>query len=122
MPAVIATGFSSRAGADRSGGVTGEMASRVSIAASMVDGAGRLPRRGWKPYLQARRNSNPGLMGARAIASRGRVRGLRGAAGLLLMLALGELLDDLRAERRQVVRLARAHQALVDDDLLVDPL
>src|SRR5262249_36916074 len=43
------------------------------------------------------------------------------ARGCHLMLALCELLDDLVAERRQIVRLARGHQALVDHYLLVDP-
>src|SRR5882724_2063950 len=37
------------------------------------------------------------------------------------MLALGELFDDLRAERGQVVGSAAGHQALVSDHLLVDP-
>jgi hypothetical protein len=36
--------------------------------------------------------------------------------------ALGELLDQLRAERGQVVRLARGDEALVDVDLRVDPV
>ena len=43
-------------------------------------------------------------------------------AGNVVVLALAELLDDLGAERRQVVGLARGDQALVDDDLLVDPV
>src|SRR6201995_853992 len=38
-----------------------------------------------------------------------------------LVLALGELLDDLGAERRQVVGIARGDQTLVHHDLLVDP-
>jgi hypothetical protein len=33
---------------------------------------------------------------------------------------LGELLDDRRAERRQVVRAAARHETVVDDDLLVE--
>src|SRR5579872_7182802 len=37
------------------------------------------------------------------------------------MSALGELLDDLVVEARDVVGLAARHDALVDDDLLVDP-
>src|SRR3954471_18699989 len=43
------------------------------------------------------------------------------AAGLLGVPALGDLLDELGAERREIVRVARAHEALVDVDLLVDP-
>jgi hypothetical protein len=35
--------------------------------------------------------------------------------------SLGELLDDLGAEGRQVIRLARRDETLVDDDLPVDP-
>jgi len=38
------------------------------------------------------------------------------------MAAFGELLDDLGAERRQVVRVPGGDEALVDDDLLVDDL
>src|SRR5215212_6862723 len=45
-----------------------------------------------------------------------------GAPGLLFVDALGELLDDLGAERRQVVGVAAGHQALVGHDLLVHPL
>ena len=37
------------------------------------------------------------------------------------MRALRDLLDELRAERRDVVRLPARHDALVDHDLLVDP-
>jgi hypothetical protein len=37
-----------------------------------------------------------------------------------LVLAFGELLHDLGAERRQVVGIAAGHQALVGDDLLID--
>src|SRR5687768_13210020 len=40
---------------------------------------------------------------------------------LLGVLALGDLLDELRAERGQVVGVARGHEAGVDVDLLVDP-
>jgi hypothetical protein len=42
--------------------------------------------------------------------------------GLLLVAALGELLDDLGAERRQVIGLAAGHEPVVHHDLLVDPL
>jgi len=35
---------------------------------------------------------------------------------------LAELLDHLLVERRDVVRLATRDDAVVDDDLLVDPL
>src|SRR4051794_5987344 len=45
-----------------------------------------------------------------------------GAPRLLLVLALGELLDDLGAERRKVVRVAARNQALIGDDLLVEHL
>src|SRR6202042_1758647 len=34
----------------------------------------------------------------------------------------GEQPDDLRIERRNVIRTAARHQTLVDDDLLVDPI
>src|SRR5829696_5666647 len=44
-----------------------------------------------------------------------------GAPGLLGVLALGELLDDLRAEDRQVVGVTARDQALVGDNLLVHP-
>ena len=46
----------------------------------------------------------------------------RPGAGLLAgVLALGDLLDELAAERRQVVRFSARHQALVDVHLLIDP-
>ena len=41
---------------------------------------------------------------------------------LLVVLALGELLDDLGAEGLEIVGLAARHESVVDDDLLVDPL
>src|ERR671916_2020233 len=44
-----------------------------------------------------------------------------GAPGLLGVLALGELLDDLRAKGRQVVGGTARDQALVGDNLLVHP-
>src|SRR5213076_1825281 len=53
------------------------------------------------------------------------LRAARGPrAGLLAHLvgALGELLDHLVVEGGEVVGLAAGHEALVDDDLLVDPL
>ena len=40
---------------------------------------------------------------------------------MLLVTALDELLDDLRAEGRQVVGLAARDEPVVDDDFLVDP-
>src|SRR3954452_13948561 len=43
------------------------------------------------------------------------------ALALARVHALRDLLDQLGAERRDVVGLARGHQALVDVDLLVDP-
>src|SRR3954464_8960063 len=46
----------------------------------------------------------------------------RGAGRRDLVPALCELLDDLRAESLQVVGLAARDQALIDDDLLVDPV
>src|SRR5437764_6840990 len=46
----------------------------------------------------------------------------RGAGRRDLVPALCELLDDLRAEGLQVVGLAARDQALIDDDLLVDPV
>src|SRR3954470_21849568 len=51
-----------------------------------------------------------------------RLRAGADAAGLALVLALAELLDDLRAEGGEVVRVAGGDEALVDDDLLVDPV
>src|SRR5215210_2845850 len=50
-------------------------------------------------------------------------RGGGGAGGLrhVLVPALAELLDRLRAEGGDVVGLAARHEALVDVDLLVDP-
>src|SRR5215210_5264380 len=45
-----------------------------------------------------------------------------GAAGLIRVLALADLLDDLGAERRQVVGVAAGDEALVGDDLLVHPV
>src|ERR687890_1252198 len=50
-----------------------------------------------------------------------RVRAL-GASPLVLVLALGELLDDLGAERRHVVGVAARDESLVDDDFLVYPM
>src|SRR2546423_2664105 len=51
--------------------------------------------------------------------------GTGSARGRLLALplvhSLGELLDHLLVERRDVVRLAAGHEPVVDDDLLVDP-
>src|SRR6187399_709165 len=46
---------------------------------------------------------------------------LAALGGRAVVPAFAELLDDLGAERRQVVGLAARHEALVDDDLLVDP-
>src|SRR3954452_14384391 len=43
------------------------------------------------------------------------------ALALARVHALRDLLDQLGAERRDVVGLARGHEALVDVDLLVDP-
>src|SRR5437764_1356824 len=51
-----------------------------------------------------------------------RLRAGADAAGLRLVLALADLLDDLRAEGGQVVRVAGGDEALVDMDLLVDPV
>src|SRR5687767_1076502 len=46
---------------------------------------------------------------------------LRGCALVVdLMCPLRELLDDLGAERRQIVGIATGDQALIGDDLLVD--
>src|ERR671910_52088 len=45
-----------------------------------------------------------------------------GAPRLLGMLALGDLLDELRAERRQVVRIAARDETLVGNDLFIHPL
>src|SRR5918995_2473762 len=50
-----------------------------------------------------------------------RVRAL-GASPLVLMLALGELLDDLGAERRHVVGVAARDETLVSNNLLVHPI
>src|SRR5207253_8649378 len=50
---------------------------------------------------------------------RGRRLGLR---RLLLVTAFGELLDQLLVERGYVVRLAARDEAVVDVDLLVDPV
>src|SRR5918994_6104005 len=49
-------------------------------------------------------------------------RSRAGALALALVPALGELLDELRAERGQVVGLARGDEAVVDVHLLVDPV
>src|SRR5262249_43083947 len=51
---------------------------------------------------------------------RGRVRVNRPA--LLRVPALGELLDELRVERREVVGLPAGDEPVVDHDLLVHPL
>src|SRR5919206_2941117 len=48
--------------------------------------------------------------------------GVQRLLALLRVLALGELLDHLRVERRDVVRLAARDEALVDVDLLVHPV
>src|SRR5215207_2639655 len=45
-----------------------------------------------------------------------------GTPRLLGVLALGDLLDDLGAERRQVVWVAARDETLVGDDLLIHPL
>src|SRR5687768_13640752 len=60
-------------------------------------------------------------------ALRAGTRGPRGgrcvsARLCLSVLALGDLLDHLVAEGREVVRLAAGHQAVVDVHLLVDPV
>ena len=51
-----------------------------------------------------------------------RARAAPRRCGASCVAALGELLDDLGAEGRQVVGVAAGHEALVDDDLLVDPV
>ncbi len=48
--------------------------------------------------------------------------GVHGRGVALLVAALAELLDHLLVERRDVVRLAARDDAVVDDDLLVDPV
>ena len=63
-----------------------------------------------------RSSAAPSGLRSRSGAVRGR------ACGSDLVLALGELFDDLRAERREVVRVAARHQALVDDYFLVHDL
>ena len=45
---------------------------------------------------------------------------LRSLRGLLLVAAFGELLDQLLVERWNVVGLATGHEAVFDDDLLLD--
>src|SRR2546423_4961782 len=55
-------------------------------------------------------------------ARRAQGRSAGDAASPALVDALGKLLDDLRLEGLEVVRLAAGDQALVDMDLLVDPL
>jgi hypothetical protein len=47
--------------------------------------------------------------------------GAHGPGALTFVATLGELLDDLGAERRQIVGLAARYETLVHDDLLVDP-
>src|SRR4051812_19646089 len=61
--------------------------------------------------------SRPGGAPARSLRRSRRARRLRH----VLVLALAELLDRLRAEGGDVVGLAARHEALVDVDLLVDP-
>src|SRR5438477_11872867 len=53
--------------------------------------------------------------------ARQHLRGLQRPLALLRVLALGELLEHLRVERRDVVRLSARHEPLLHDDLLVDP-
>src|SRR5829696_6115018 len=45
-----------------------------------------------------------------------------GALPLVLVLAFGELLDDLGAERRQVVGVTTRDESLVCNDLLIHPI
>jgi hypothetical protein len=45
-----------------------------------------------------------------------------GLLGGLGVTALGELLDDLGVERRQVVRLAAGDEAVLDHDFLIGPV
>src|SRR3954465_10418303 len=121
---VMETGFSSLTAALSwvgPKGAGGKVASRVSIAASVVVGCRTPP----VPALQGRISAFPRVQTFQpsltpAHDSRAHARASRGAR-LRGVLALGDLLDDLRAEGGQIVRLARARQALVDVDLLVDP-
>src|SRR4051794_33787677 len=59
---------------------------------------------------------------ASSATRRARLRRRAGQLLQLVVLTLGELLDDLRAERGQVVRLTRADEAAIHVYLLVDPV
>src|SRR5438270_13957208 len=94
-------------------------------AAISSDRRSPVPRSSWLSlmcsYWRARLVPFWTPRGGMAISSAlGRRRG-RASADVLLVLALGELLDQLGAERRQVVRLTARDEAVVDYDFLVDP-
>ena len=85
---------------------------RAGPAASPRRRRRRGRRRGRGPRRRARARH--------AAIMRARRGGRAGAPSQRSRATLGELLDDRRAERVEVVRVAAGDQALVDDDLLVD--
>src|SRR5439155_25097923 len=65
-------------------------------------------------------NRSPGAaVPLRALPTRGELRAL---AGLGLVPALGELLEELRVERREVIGLPTRDEAVVHDDLAIHPV
>ena len=104
----------------------------LGAMALAVMGAGLrrgLPTEVWEGFAAGRmRSPAPGggtvvrdvPLDERASARRAAPPG--GSGRLLGVTALGELLDDLRAERRQVVRVAARDEPVVDGDLLVHPV
>ena len=94
---------------------------RRAAAGAARGGVGGLRRRTDALTRARRRDGGPRRAARRAPSAR-RAAPPGGSGRLLGVTALGELLDHLRAERRQVVRLAARHQPAVDVDLLVHPV
>src|SRR3954463_1205422 len=74
-----------------------------------------------------RRSASRPRPGGAAAGSGGRglrllLAGVRGLQGLLFVATLADFLDDLRAERGQVVGLTTCHETGVHHYLFVDPL
>src|ERR687894_430571 len=87
----------------------------IASVGSWIFGSGTLSTRtSWLPCQAS------AFMGGPPRSLGGRFGGR--ALGMDLVLALGELLDDLRAEGLEVVGRATRHEPRVDDDLLVNDL
>src|SRR5215212_8665649 len=88
------------------------MRTMASVGSRMLGSGTVSTRTSWFPCQAT------AFMGATSLGGRA------GGGALVVdgVLALGELLDDLRAEGLEVVRVAARHESLVDHNLLVDDL